>query len=427
MPVTINISTGLYFCKLCVNLQSKVSKISRSRIIFIDNFGLSHYTSYLAKGISRYRKVILYGLSRSDFLMITKGAPENVEFHCLEDKLPKSSSILAIIARSLLLFLILLKELNKQKYDIVHVQGYLPTFFLLIPMLKMKRKKLFLTVHDVDLMPSSAGLRGKLDGLYTKLIIQPTILLKYSDAIIVHAQSLKLKLVTKKVDIKKIHVIHHFDYNYLLNRDSVQGQRPLGDSYQKQFQNILPQDYALFFGYVVPWKGVHVLMDASKLVSNKLEHEFNLVIAGTHYYGYESYFNSLFRGSNIDSHIHLINRYIQGAELIEIIKNSSFLVLPYTEDFQHSVSGVIPLAYTFSKPVIVSNLDPLVEYVENGKTGYIFEPGNSIQLAKCIMELTKNKDLCKSMGYNANEKLMREMSLESCSENTNALYLSLEN
>src|SRR6187431_1236699 len=138
-------------------MKSNKNNSHPSNILLIDNFGLSHYTSYLARGISRYRRVIVYGLSRSDFLVTSRGEAENIEFHSLEEKLPKSSSISAIIVKSLFLFFILLIGLNKKKYDIVHVQGYLPMFFLLIPMLKLKRKQIFLTIHDVDLMPSSAG------------------------------------------------------------------------------------------------------------------------------------------------------------------------------------------------------------------------------------------------------------------------------
>ena len=57
--------------------------------------------------------------------------------------------------------------------------------------------------------------------------------------------------------------------------------------------------------------------------------------------------------------IKLINRYIESHEIPVFIKNSRFLILPYTESFQHSASGVIPLAYTFSKPVVVSSIEPL--------------------------------------------------------------------
>lgn len=42
---------------------------------------------------------------------------------------------------------------------------------------------------------------------------------------------------------------------------------------------------------------------------------------------------------------------------------------------QYSVSGVIPLAYTFSKPVIASSIPSIMEYDDHNQTGLIFESG----------------------------------------------------
>ena len=96
--------------------------------------------------------------------------------------------------------------------------------------------------------------------------------------------------------------------------------------------------------------------------------------------------------------------------------------MPYTTAFQYSVSGIIPLAYTFSKPVIVSNVGSLVEYVDHGNTGFVFESGNSEQLADYIIELLEDNNKCIEMGKSGYEKMMKEMSLEKCCETINGLY-----
>jgi glycosyltransferase involved in cell wall biosynthesis len=83
---------------------------------------------------------------------------------------------------------------------------------------------------------------------------------------------------------------------------------------------------------------------------------------------------------------------------------------------------VIPLAYTFSKPVIASDIASLTEYVDHDKTGYIFEPGNSNQLAEYIIELTENDEKVKEMGREARERMLKEMSLERCCEILDGLY-----
>ena len=125
-----------------------------------------------------------------------------------------------------------------------------------------------------------------------------------------------------------------------------------------------------------------------------------------------------------DPHVIILNRRVSNLEISSLLIPARALILPYIDSSQ---SGVIPLAYTFSKPVIVSNVGALSEYVEHGKTGLIFESGNSRELAKCMIELIKNKDKCVEMGHNAKQKLLTEMSLELCCKKLNELYDKLGN
>ena len=52
---------------------------------------------------------------------------------------------------------------------------------------------------------------------------------------------------------------------------------------------------------------------------------------------------------------------------------------------------MIPLSYTFAKPVIVSNVPSLVEYVDRGKTGLIFEVNDTKELANRIVDLIEKQ------------------------------------
>jgi alpha-maltose-1-phosphate synthase len=393
-------------------------KKAEPAILLIDNQGLSHYTSYLALGISKYQQVILYGFSSNsnDYDITGASKKKKIELHPLEKKLPQRNSFLKIIGRSLLLFLIFARELYIKNYDIVHVQERLPLFFLLIPLLKIKQKKFIWTIHDINLLPLSGGLRGKLEMLYRNLISQPYLLAKYADAIIVHAHSLKESLIAKKVNQNKIYVIPHFDYKYLLrhneNKDAEQryNDGELDDSHS----------YVLFFGDIMPWKGVDVLLDAAKIVRSKTgSNKFKLVIAGRSYHGHTDIMKQV--GSDCDF-IKRINKFVTGLEISDLLSAADFVVLPYNISFQYSASGVLPLAYTFAKPVIASNIPSITEYVEHEKTGFIFESGNSAQLALYMMELIKDKQKCIRMGKAAYQKLVNEMSLESSCNKLNEVY-----
>ena len=394
------------FKKDVIGSESLNNKKTKA-ILLIDSPGLSHYTSYLAYGLSKYRDIILYGFSSEEYNVTGAATQKRIKFYNIREKLSNESSTSKIILEPLVLFFILFKAFTKSGYDIVHVQGYLPIFFFFIPWLKLTRKKIFWTVHDVNFRTTNPGVRGKLDFAYTVTISEPSLLAKYADTIIVHGNLLKNQLFAKGTNDKKIHVIPHFDYGYLLN-DRQQVDAKLTE------QN-LHTDYVLFFGRIAPYKGLELLVNASRIVKMKMGHEFILLIAG------EGDISLLKNHMSDDdyAYIHILNKRVPYQEIPNLFKGAKFLILPYVDASQ---SGVIPLAYTFSKPVIVSNVGSLSEYVEHGKTGLIFEPSNTEQLSKYIVDLAKNSELCEQMGINANRKLLNEMSLELCCDKLNHLY-----
>jgi glycosyltransferase involved in cell wall biosynthesis len=394
------------------------SKDKRLTVLLIDSDGFSDYTCYLARGLSKYLDVILYSFSNESFNITGAAGKKGIKFNYIKKRLPKGYSTMRGIARVLLLFFLLSYALVKTKYDIVHIQDYLPTFFLFIPFLKIRRKQVCWTMHDLEIFYLATGIRGKLQVLFLKLVSQPTILTKYVDSIMVHADDLKEKLISKKVNQSKISVIRFFDYRYLQEFNKFNEQINHNNSQTEE-------GYVLFMGNIAPWKGIDTLIEAAQIARKKLGDKLKVIIAGTPYEGLKNvqFFKNV--KERDFTFIKIINRYIVHSEIPSLLNNSKFLVLPYNNLFQHSASGVIPLAYTFARPVVVSNVPSLVEYVENGKTGLIHEVNDSEQLAKCIIELIENKTKCAEMGQIAYEKLINEMSLDKCSQSTFGIYKKL--
>jgi hypothetical protein len=112
----------------------------KAKILLIDNHGLSHYTSYLALGLAKYRDIILYGISKDEFALTGASQAKTIEFHGFLNKETRIPKIMWYLFEPLLFFLALFGILSEKKYDIVHVQGHLPMFFLFIPTLKLKKK-----------------------------------------------------------------------------------------------------------------------------------------------------------------------------------------------------------------------------------------------------------------------------------------------
>jgi len=395
---------------------------NRLKVLLFDSDGFSDYTCYLARGLSKYVDVILYSFSEESPNVTGAAKQKGIKFINIKRRLPKGYSSARGILRVFILFFILLKALMRTNYDIVHIQDYLPVLFLFIPLLKIKRKRICWTLHDLDIFLLwnslfGKGISGRLQILYRKLVVQPSLMSKYADKIFVHALSHKQQLIAKKVEENKIHVIRHFDFKYLLENNTV---------VTESNRSVMESDYVLFFGNIAPWKGIDTLMEAAKFVKKKIGNSFKLVIAGKPYVGLEnvqSYNNIEDEGSNF---IHILDRFISSPEIPSLISNSSFLVLPYNNLFQYSASGVIPLAYTFAKPVIVSNVPSLIDYVDPGKTGLIFDVNESNQLANCMIDLIENNSKCLEMGQAAYQKMAKEFSLDVCSKLINDIYNTIK-
>lgn len=85
-----------------------------------------------------------------------------------------------------------------------------------------------------------------------------------------------------------------------------------------------------------------------------------------------------------------------------------------------SFSMVICESFACGKPVVASNLAAMAELVEDGKTGLLFKPGNSEDLALNIKWIMENEDVCIEMGENA-----RKVFEEKYTEEKN-FYISLK-
>ena len=99
---------------------------------------------------------------------------------------------------------------------------------------------------------------------------------------------------------------------------------------------------------------------------------------------------------------------IPNDEIASLFGHVDYLVLPYIEASQ---SGVIPLAYSFGKPVIASDVGAISEQVTLD-TGILVEPGNVEHLASAIIALTMDRQRILSMSVCAKKFSQKEMKWE---------------
>lgn len=152
-------------------------------------------------------------------------------------------------------------------------------------------------------------------------------------------------------------------------------------------------DYFLFFGAIEKYKNLRGLLSAySKYRGNR-----KLVVAGKGVLSDEEKELLKLCGDKVV----LINRFIQDQEMITLFRRCAVTILPYIEATQ---SGVIPMSYHFAKPVIISDLPGLAEFVESGKTGYVYH--NEPELIHYMETIDNDYELlCKNAEKYEHDKL----------------------
>ena len=132
----------------------------------------------------------------------------------------------------------------------------------------------------------------------------------------------------------------------------------------------IPMDakLCLFFGFIRKYKGLDLLLQAMKEL-NAIDDKIHLLVAGEFYDEEESYLNII---KELDlKNIHLHTDFIPNNQVSDYFSACDLVVQPYRTATQ---SGVSQVAYHFEKPMVVTNVGGLAEFVPEGKTGYVCEP-----------------------------------------------------
>jgi glycosyltransferase involved in cell wall biosynthesis len=136
----------------------------------------------------------------------------------------------------------------------------------------------------------------------------------------------------------------------------------------------------LFFGYVRKYKGLDILIEAFAQLSPKMP-ELKLLICGEFYDDPKEYTDLIDR-LGIAAKTVLVNQYIPNEEVMQYFAVSELVVQPYRSATQ---SGILNMAYGALKPVVVTNVGGLQEFVADGKTGIIVPTSEPHEVANGIL------------------------------------------
>ncbi|MDM8520995.1 glycosyltransferase [Anaerolineales bacterium HSG6] len=134
----------------------------------------------------------------------------------------------------------------------------------------------------------------------------------------------------------------------------------------------------LFFGFVRPYKGLPILLEALVELTPSLP--VRLLIVGEFWKSAQETEQFLI-DHQLTTHVTIINRYIPNEAIGIYFSAADVVVLPYR---RASGSAVLQLAFGFGKPVIASDVGGLNDVVADGETGLLVPPNDSVALAQTI-------------------------------------------
>lgn len=161
-------------------------------------------------------------------------------------------------------------------------------------------------------------------------------------------------------------------------------------------QNVEEPTEIVKFGYlgrIATVKGIQILLEALRKIPKDINyefefysHDFNKINKNSEE---ENLISSIYRLEKKDHRIRIISKNsVEILSIITVIAKWDALIIPSV--WLESGPQVIYESFAVKTPIIGSNRGGIAELVQEGKTGFLFEPGNSDQLKDLLITCSRN-------------------------------------
>jgi len=226
-----------------------------------------------------------------------------------------------------------------------------------------------------------------------------------ADKILVHGQIYRRQLL--EMGLPGDRVVYTPLLHLFLSYEMLAGLNGHGSQTDVEFE-----PFMLFFGRLEAYKGVEYLLTAFNQTSSAYSADFRLVLAGPGDL-------SKYWVQTLPPKVELRNQLISDEDALDLFRRCSLVLLPYIDATQ---SALIASAYFFQKPVLVSRSGALPEYVKDGETGFIVEPGHPTTLARALSAAICDPQRLRHMGRAGRQWYDRQRLVEE--ERLQTLYAS---
>lgn len=346
-------------------MASKLKKIVMIGPVYPYKGGISHYTGLMYRALSKKysTKMITYKMQYPKLLFKKEQKDySNKAFQINNARyLINTANPFNCISVAL--------QIKKMKPDLVIFQWWHPYFspcYWIIEKILGKQIKVLFLCHNV--FPHE---RFPMDRFLCKQV------LKQGDYFITQSSMDTEDLLSIKRNAKYVQTVHPTYNAFKMKNLSRKEARSLLS---------IPDDekVLLFFGFVRKYKGLKHIINALPAITGQLP-DVKLYIVGDFDGDKEQYLEQI-QSLHVENSVRIFDGYIPDDEVEKFFAACDLVVLPYESATQ---SGIVQIAYGFSKPVVVTDVGGLPEVVEDGRTGYVVEAQNNKQLAKTILRFFK--------------------------------------
>ena len=202
-------------------------------------------------------------------------------------------------------------------------------------------------------------------------------ILRHGDGFVVQTSEQRdlLQRLLPRVNADRVLCRHHPSYGCLR-------VRPFDCGHVRRQLDIPSRETVfLFFGFIKPYKGVDLLIDAVPLVLRK-QLECRIFIIGEVWKNDPSYQRHIDQ-QDLSSHVKLIDEYVPQETLDRYLTACDAAVFPYRSG---TGSGAAQLALGSGRPVIASDLPVFRETLTPKKEALFFKVNDSVSLASIMLE-----------------------------------------
>jgi glycosyltransferase involved in cell wall biosynthesis len=340
---------------------------------------ISPYCYYLIEALLKYFDFEYIGFTRTTFDFLYHGGSID---HTL--KTMKPACVNARVQIDLYHPFSWIKAGLYASGNIVHLQHWKTSttfmYTVIIPILKIRQKKILFSIHNITPHTPDKFLIF-VDSILNRFVFH------FADGFIVHNERNKQRFQELyKLKQRPIFVIGVGVHTPLITNNLSQKKA------REHFQIPLKKKVLLNFGYLWEYKGMTVLLHALEMVVKEVP-DVLLVIAGTATTNWKKY-ESIVQQKHLDNYIYKHLRYIPESEVDIYFAAADLVILPYIPPFD-THGGVGALAVALHKPLLVSDIGGLPEYVRDKRA--IVRPGDPNELAQKIITILTDKSLLTSL------------------------------